>query len=317
MKIAIKILVILLIFASILLYLANYMLGVAVTPSSDRRHQLDSTEARVFNKYPEMREWRDSLIAKGNWRDTMLLAEDGTRRHALILQQDSLATGSSVVMHGYDDNAVVMMRYYFMHYEVLGRNVIVPEHFNHGLSDGDHIRFGWKDRKDIAGLWIPLAHELWPEQQMIVHGLSMGGALTMFTSGEELADSLNIAGYIEDCGYSSTWDQLAYQLKEEYGLPSWPLLDVASWLCEKRYGWNFKESDAISQLKKCKKPMFFIHGDADDFVPTEMVYRNYDAHPGYKELWIVPGAAHARSIHEAWEEYVDKCAAFIAKVEDM
>lgn len=317
MKIATKILVALLIIAGIILYLGNFMLGVAVTPSSDRRHQLDSTEARVFNKYPELREWRDSLVAKGNWRDTMLVADDGTRRHALILQQDSLPSGSSIVMHGYDDNAVVMMRYYFMHYEVLGRNVIVPEHFNHGLSDGDHIRFGWEDRKDITGLWIPLAHELWPEQQMIVHGLSMGGALTMFTSGEELADSLNVVGFIEDCGYSSIWDQLAYQLKEEYGLPSWPLINIASWLCEKKYGWNFKEGDAIAQLKKCQKPMLFIHGDADDFVPTEMVYRNYEAKPGYKELWIVPGAAHARSIHEAWEEYVDKCAAFIAKVEEM
>ena len=121
------------------------MLNVAVRPESDRRHQLDSCYARVYNKYPELQIWHDSLVAKGNLRDTFLLADDGTKRHGLILRHDSLSNGTSLVLHGYDDNAVIMMRYFYMHYEVLGRDVIVPEHFNHGLSDGDHIRFGWLD----------------------------------------------------------------------------------------------------------------------------------------------------------------------------
>ena len=38
--------------------------------------------------------------------------------------------------------------------------------------------------------------------------------------------------------------------------------------------------------------MLFIHGM---IFPTEMVYRNYRATEGSKELWVVPGAAHAKS----------------------
>ena len=180
-----SVIIVIIIICGIAVYFGHYMLNVAVRPESDRRHQLDSCYARVYNKYPELQIWHDSLVAKGNLRDTFLLADDGTKRHGLILSHDSLSNGTSLVLHGYDDNAVIMMRYFYMHYEVLGRDVIVPEHFNHGLSDGDHIRFGWLDRLDIKNLWIPLAHQLWPKQDIVVHGLSMGGAITMFTSGEE------------------------------------------------------------------------------------------------------------------------------------
>lgn len=312
------VLIVLVIIAGVALYFGHFMLQVAVNPDSDRRHQLDSTYVRVYQRYPELRAWHDSLAARGNLRDTMLLAADGTRRHGLILCHDSLSRGTSLVLHGYDDNAAVMMRYFYMHYEVLGRNVVVPEHFNHGLSDGDHIRFGWLDHQDICRLWIPLAHQLWPKDDIVVHGLSMGGAITMFTSGEEFADSLRVRAFIEDCGFSSTWDELAYQLRTEYGMPTFPVLDLANWFCQMRYGWNFRESDAVRQVARCTKPMLFIHGDADDYVPTEMVYRCYEAKTqGYKELWIVPGAEHARSIHNNWEEYCQRCEDFLGRVEAM
>ena len=311
-----SIIIIIFILCGIAVYFGHYMLNVAVNPESDRRHQLDSCYARVYIKYPELQIWHDSLVANGNLRDTFLLADDGTKRHGLILRHDSLSKGTSLVLHGYDDNAVVMMRYFYMHYEVMGRDVVVPEHFNHGQSDGDHIRFGWLDHYDIKNLWIPLAHQLWPKQDIIVHGLSMGGAITMFTSGEEFADSLRVAGFIEDCGFSSTWDELVYQLKTDYGMPSFPILNIADWFCYFRHGWDFKGSDAVKQVAKCKKPMLFIHGDADDYVPTDMVFKCYDAKTtGYKELWIVPGAAHARSIHENWEEYCERCDEFINRVE--
>lgn len=312
------VLIVLILLCGIAIYFGYYMLNVAVRPDFDRRHQLDSTYVRVYNRYPELELWRDSLAAKGNLRDTVLLAEDGSKRHGLILQHDSLSKGSSLVLHGYNDNAAVMMRYFYMHYEVLGRDVIVPEHFNHGDSDGDHIRFGWLDRLDIKNLWVPLAHQLWPNEDIVVHGLSMGGAITMFTSSEEFADSLRLVGFIEDCGYSSTWEQLEYQLKTEYGLAPFPVLDIANFICMMKYGWDFKESDAVKQVAKCNKPMLFIHGDADDFVPTKMVEKCYKAKVnGYKELWIVPGAEHARSIHNNWEEYCQRCDDFIDRIESM
>lgn len=297
------------------IYLANYMLESAVNPSDPRRHQIEGCFQEVYNAYPEMQAWHDSLVEHGLWRDTVLLASDGSRRHGLILQHDSLSTGVTVMLHGHNDNAVRMMRYAYLHYAALNRDVILPDHFGHGESDGNHIRFGWLDRLDISQLWLPAAHNAFPTSDILVHGLSMGGALTMYTSGEPIADSLRVIGFIEDCGYNSIWDQLSFQLKQEYGLPSFPLVNVASWLCGIKYGWKFSDGDVRPQLARCTKPMFFIHGDADSYVPSSMVMINYEAKTqGYKELWVAPGSDHACSLHEHWDEYVQRCQDYIDRI---
>ena len=59
--------------------------------------------------------------------------------------------------------------------------------------------------------------------------------------------------------------------------------------------------------------MLFIHGDADTYVPTWMVYELYKAKPEPKELWIVPGATHAMSYRDDTEEYVNKVRLFVDK----
>ena len=62
-----------------------------------------------------------------------------------------------------------------------------------------------------------------------------------------------------------------------------------------RAGYFLKDGSSINQVAKNKRPMLFIHGAKDTFVPTKMVYQNYKAAAGPKELWVVPGAKHARS----------------------
>ena len=59
--------------------------------------------------------------------------------------------------------------------------------------------------------------------------------------------------------------------------------------------------------------MLFIHGAEDEFVPVRMVYPLYEAKPDPKELWIVPGAAHAVSYKENKQEYTDKVRDFVGQ----
>ena len=49
------------------------------------------------------------------------------------------------------------------------------------------------------------------------------------------------------------------------------------------------------------------------FVPTEMVYKNYRASRGPKQLWVVPGASHAKSFATHPHEYKAKIKAFLNK----
>ena len=73
----------------------------------------------------------------------------------------------------------------------------------------------------------------------------------------------------------------------------------------------------MEQLAKCDRPMLFIHGDADDFVPVDHVYKNYAAKVhGYKELYIVPGAVHANSYAKDPANYAWRVKYFLQRVKD-
>ena len=55
---------------------------------------------------------------------------------------------------------------------------------------------------------------------------------------------------IEDCGYSSVHDELAYQLDDMFSLPAFPLMQVTSLVTKVRAGYFFGEANAVEQLKK-------------------------------------------------------------------
>lgn len=299
----------------VLLYVGNYLVDYAICPTDNYGKNYEVAYAMVYGKYPEMKAWHDSLVAHGNWRDTTLVNGEGMVLHGILIEHDTVPSGAMMMIHGYCDDAPVMMRYAYCDYEMLGCNVLLPERRNCGLSEGDHITFGWDDHIDMH-LWVEMMHHIWPDQPIAVHGLSMGAATTMMMSGDEWADSLNVAGFIEDCGYSSTWDQLSYNLSTEFGLPAFPILHVASLVNYLRHGWWFSNGDAVGQVAKSTKPMLFIHGDADDFVPTSMVYEVYEAkQTGYKELWLTPGCRHAKSIHDHWEEYCQRLGCFLNTIQ--
>ena len=84
-----------------------------------------------------------------------------------------------------------------------GWNVLLPDMRTHGESEGKYIGMGWLDRLDVLK-WIDLIRERDEQAQIILHGVSMGGATVMMTSGEALPE--NVRAVIDDCGYTSVWD---------------------------------------------------------------------------------------------------------------
>lgn len=304
----------LIILGVVVLAIGNNMLETAVHPDNIYRTDYDSSAMRIYKKYPELRPWRDSLLLSGELRDTFILNNDGLRLHGVIYQhKDTLPHRSVLMIPGYCDNVIIMLRYAYCLFESLDCNVVMVERQYVGQSEGDHITFGWRDRLDMP-LWLSCIHSLWPDRDIAVHGLSMGAATTMMLSGDEIADSLRVKCFIEDCGYSSTREQLAHNLNTLYPyLPEHPILDVASMLARMKYGWTFEESSAIDQVAKCQLPMLFIHGEEDSFVPTWMVHKVYAAKPEPKELWITQGCEHAKSIHKYYPEYVSRLDSFMNK----
>lgn len=287
-----------------------FMLQYSLSPIN-RGKDLQGSWEHMFKEYPELQAWKDSLQQADALKDTFIYAPDGLRLHAYYVAAPVTTSKTAVIVHGYTDNAIRMMMIGYMYNKSLGFNILLPDLRYSGLSDGEALQMGWLDRKDVM-LWMDTANRIYGDStRMVVHGISMGGATTMMVSGEPQPDYVKC--FVDDCGYTSVWDQFGKELKEQFGLPEIPLMYTASWLCDWIYGWNFDEASAITQVEKCRLPMLFIHGDKDDYVPTWMVYRLYDAKPQPKELWVVPDADHATSYQLNKEAYTEKVKQFTDK----
>lgn len=286
---------------------SQYMLGYSLKPEN-RGKDVEGSWQHIYDTYPALKPWADSLRQTGALKDTFIFAPDGISLHAYYAAAAQPTAQTAVIVHGYTDNAVRMMMIGYMYNKELGYNILLPDLRNTGLSEGNTIQMGWLDRKDVMQ-WMETAHHIYGDStHMVVHGISMGAATTMMVSGEP--QPAYVKCFVEDCGYTTVWDQFAKELKEQFGLPQFPLMYTTDWLCQWEYGWGFKEASSLKQVAQCTLPMLFIHGDKDDYVPTWMVYKLAEAKPDPKELWVVEGVDHARSYLLNTEEYTERVKTF-------
>ena len=302
-KIFISISITFLVLAVLLGAASSFMLKIALSPVNEGK-DLESSWTYMFENYPELDAWTDSLQQANALKDTFIYAPDGIRLHAYYVAAPSPTSKTAVIVHGYTDNAIRMMMIGYLYNHSLGYNILLPDLRYSGLSEGDAFQMGWLDRKDVMQ-WMDVAHHIYGDStQMVVHGISMGGATTMMVSGEPQPDYVKC--FVDDCGYTSVWDQFSKELKEDFGIPAFPILYTSSWLCDLTRGWNFTEASSLEQVKKCQLPMLFIHGEKDDYVQTWMVHELYKAKPQPKEIWTVPNADHATSYKLNKQEYTPK-----------
>lgn len=280
----------------------NYFYSYAVVPT-EKDFLSDSSE----KKSAELVAAEDWFNDKNNRSEWQLQSKDGLKLSAYYLPAQKDQHKTAIIAHGYMGQASDMPQYAKIYHD-LGYNVLMPDARGHGKSEGDYIGFGWPERKDYLQ-WIDRIVKDDSQSEIVLHGVSMGAATVMMTSGEKLPE--NVKAFVEDCGYSSAKDELSYQLKDMFNLPAFPLIPVTSLITKIRAGYFFGEANAVKQLHNNTKPMLFIHGDKDAFVPFSMLDTVYEATKGPKEKYIVHGAKHAEALSTDPAMYQEKVTEFL------
>ena len=274
---------------SLLVYTSNYIYNLALDPKTDKSmfmEHLDQTVTAI----------PDVLFDVS--KEVSVTSHDDLQLHGYIFSQE--ANTWVIVVHGYLSEGIEMgwaIRYFYR----MGHNILAPDLRGHGKSEGNYIAMGWDDRLDIIK-WIDYLVEEDPECQIILYGISMGGAAVMNAGGETLPS--NVKMIIEDSAYTNTEDLFIYHLENTFGMPEFPLLGMASWITKIRAGYSIKEGP-INQLRYCTLPILFIHGEKDMLVPIEQKRKLYDSYQGPKEKLIVPEAGHVQAndvnVTKYWE----------------
>lgn len=300
------------------LIIANMAVNMVVNPNRDTSHNTEKAYAQLFDELPSAQAWVEDLQARGALRDTFIMANDGRRLHAVFAAANVPTDKTAFIIHGWTDSAIRMMRYGYMFQHDLGYNMFLPDLNGHGLSEGEYAQMGWLDRLDVIE-WLDVANNIFAptdslghktsDTQMVIHGTSMGAATAMCVSGEP--QKPYVKAYIEDCGYTSVFDEVSGDQHDENLMQM--VIPLASWWCGVLHGWTFREASPLEMVKKSQLPMLFIHGDNDTFVPTWMVHPLYEAKPEPKEIWLAPGSEHARSYFDHPDEYTQRVQNFLEK----
>lgn len=281
----------------LLIYLGNFFYNYTLNPKNKSGFLADNE-----SNDDSVKQWMGELS-----NDVYITNRDNLTLHAYRLSNPSNLF--VILCHGYRSNGISMSHYAQNFYDK-GYNILIPDARAHGLSEGNYVGMGWHERNDIIE-WSNFLINQNSSAKIILMGLSMGASTVMMATGESLSPQIKLV--IEDCGYTSVWEEFKYQLKTLYGLPSFPILNLTSLITKYKAGYFLSQASAINQIGKCKIPILFIHGDKDKFVPFIMQDKLYMAANCEKEKLIIYGAGHTYSVSTDPEKYWDSIEKFIQK----
>lgn len=286
---AIIVLCIILILLLALLFASLYFFRVAIVRQP--KEFLSASPDLPLDQYGVLIERNMIWFDQQPFETLEMASHDGLLLRGYYLAAKTPTPKTAILAHGYMGNARKdMAGVAKMYHEIFGYNVLMPDDRGHGESEGRYIGFGWLDRLDYVK-WIHFVlNKVGQDAQIVLHGISMGGATVLMTSGEELPEQVRCV--ISDCAYTSVKDILTHQARQLYKLPAFPLLSIISLICKLRAGYFFGEASTLAQVKKAHLPTLFIHGGEDLFVPTAMLNPLYEASTAPKAKFIVPTAGH-------------------------
>ncbi len=311
----IVIVILLVVLLAAVLFAGNYMVSFAIGRTTGTTNVVPPSVVTEEDSRIISENWQQMARQGRDWSDTVrreavtVHSADGLALSGEYILQAETSSLWVIAVHGYRGNHSHMFTM-ASYYGQRGYNVLLPDLRGCGASEGDYIGMGWPDRKDMLQ-WINWIIARDPDAQIVLHGISMGGATVMMTAGEDLPPQVRVI--VEDCGYTSVWDIFKDEMAFLFHLPPFPVLHVGSVISSVRAGYSFAEASALEQVKKARVPMLFIHGEKDNFVRTDMVYPLYEACPTEKQLLVVEGAGHGSSYSMDPDLYFGTVFGFVGK----
>ncbi len=217
-----------------------------------------------------------------------------------------------IMCHGWGDNKGELLKMTYFLNESAGFNLLYFDFRSHGESDGEYTVIGALETRDFDAAvgWLR-AEKPQLADRVGVFGLSMGAAVTVASmpSHPDLRCAVVESPFSDYRGVIRRWAW------NHLKVPRFPLIDLSLWCLRRRVGDptidRFNPVEAAPRI--APRPMFFIGGERDDLMPVSDVTRVHDAAGSPKQLWIVPGALHAKCREAAGMEYDTRVTGFFQR----
>ncbi len=270
------------------------------------------TKKQNANVEPTPPDERIEWFDKQTFERFSLVNDSGNTLAGFLLPAENPTDVFVFFSHGYRSSGKGEFSRIVKFYHDKGFNVFLVDHQAAGESEGKYISFGYYECRDCLKWLHFLKEKFGSDIQIIIHGNSMGSATVMMMCGSpDLPDNVKFA--VADCGYTGVLDEFRFNLHNCH-VPDFPVLYGANFFNRHICGFDFKDVSPLESVKHAKVPMLFVHGGADDFVPTEMCGKLFDACASEeKDMLIVDGAWHVESYPKGSSDYEAKLCSFIEK----
>jgi uncharacterized protein len=201
-------------------------------------------------------------------QDVEFSSAAGDKIHGWWFPRDG-STGAVLYFHGnagnlsWRGNSLAILR------DQLGESVLIIDYPGYGKSSGRPSEAGCYAAADAAYDWLTKTKGIAGEN-ILLYGASLGGAVAV-----DLASRKPCRAVVLIKTFTSAPD---------VGQKTLPYLPIR-WLMRNRF-------DSLSKIDRCKQPIFISHGDADRLVPFSQGERLFQAAPGQKKFFRLPGADH-------------------------
>jgi uncharacterized protein len=190
-----------------------------------------------------------------------------------------------------------------------GFNVILYSYRGMAGSDRSTVTFGIKEVLELQAV-IAFARKRIPNARIGLLGYSMGAVVSLLgAAGEPGVEAL-----VLDSPFSDLRAIMVENVRKAARLPGSPFVWLAGLMLRVRTGCRLSDCSPIAVLSSLEpRPLFFIHGGADDMTSMNHSRRLYDAYRGPREIWIVQGSPHAGAYFADRPLYVERVAGFFAR----
>ena len=279
-----------------------------------KKHNTRNDEDPSEKEYVAGRRWMKNHPLR---EDAYIRGDDGLQLHGNFIPAPDAGTSGTardhryaICVHGYGDAADSMGVYASVYHDRYGMNVLLPDLRGHGRSDGDYVAMGYDDSHDLLR-WIDWVLEKDHAAKIILHGISMGAATVLMTTGFSLPRQ--VAAAISDSSYTSAREEFkaVYKTLDKSVIPAPLLMEAVRAIALVRTGYDIDKASPVRAVAHSHTPTLFIHGQADSFVPPEMMPVLFRAASCPKAFQWFPEAEHVQSVNVDPETYWARIERFL------
>jgi len=208
--------------------------------------------------------------------------------------------GVIVLLHGIGANRAQMIEKANLLAQQ-GFDAVMMDGRAHGESQGDHVTYGYFEKKDVQKI-VDFIKEENADIPVGIWGASLGGAIALQAMAED--DRIEF-GVVESTFRSMDEIVFDYGKRMARGVMLKPVTDYALKRAGEEGGFDPQAVRPIESVTQISQPVMIAHGDADQRISVSYGQDLYDKlKTEDKELVIVPGAGHLDMMEVGGEGFI-------------